>query len=171
MNAAALGIEMLWWSGRSRRSFPAKPTSDAVPRRSGPPSVAFLQVHIRKLEKLLPVVLGYRVDSGAIVKADGMHDGLVERRQLRDAEPLLAKQFEHGRSGIRGQDGPKRVRPLVIFCAVQVNRSRRNQRDQLVRVHRQLVNMVAVLLKVPAEPPRKRGIDALRRFAVIMPQQ
>ena len=41
-----------------------------------------LQMHIRKTEKLFPIVCRDCVPAGSIVKSDGVHDRLIERGHL-----------------------------------------------------------------------------------------
>ncbi|GAB3436934.1 hypothetical protein GCM10027569_91120 [Flindersiella endophytica] len=102
---------------------------------------------------------------GADVVADAALDGLVERRLLRGLQAVGAEQAVDRVGVLAAEELAFRVGPGVVLGAGDVDRARRDQRDQQVLVDRQGVLVAGVRVEVPAEPVREAGGDRLHGLA------
>ena len=64
-----------------------------------------------------------------------------------------------------------RICPTIICRACDVNRSRGNEANQLVLIHRTGIDAFAVVCKVVTEPVREGVVDDLDRFAELSSMQ
>ena len=102
--------------------------------------------------------------------AHDLAHGLIHRRPFLNAQTRLAEQPVH-RLGVFGREKfPFRVRPRVLRRTRDIHRSRRDQRHQQMRVHRQRRHVLVVALVIRAEPMRETRVDALHRFAEPAPR-
>src|SRR5262249_9492451 len=102
--------------------------------------------------------------AGADEIAEAAIGELVHFGRRAGGQPLDAEQPIDGARGPKELELPARIGPQVFFGVWQQHGPRSTKRDQTVLVERQLARVVIKLLKVAAEPVRKRGVDALDRF-------
>jgi len=91
----------------------------------------------------------------AVVKCDCAHDWLIQRGHLIRAQVLLSKQSIHRSRRNACKELAFGISPLILFRPGHINRPRRYQSNQLMRINGQLVDMINVLLKVRREPVGK----------------
>ena len=75
-------------------------------------------------------------------------------RHLRRAQVLSAQKPVRWAGGDGGKKRAMWIGPLVTRATVEKDRSRRDQGDQLVRVHRQIVPMSGVFAEIDGKPMR-----------------
>ena len=119
-----------------------------------------LQMLVRKVDELFPVVGGDAVLARADMAADSPMNRLVGGRLFDDAE-LVTEQLIDGLSFKSGKKFPLGIRPFVILGGSNVDRTGGGQGNQHVLIHRTLVLFVIVLLEVFAKPVREGGVDPL----------
>ena len=85
------------------------------------------------------------------MKSDGVHDGLVGGRHLIGAKSLLPKEFVDRLRRHGGQKLALRIGPSILAPRAQIQRSRRDERKQLIGVHGELIYVIAEFLIVSGQ--------------------
>src|SRR6266568_8361051 len=137
-------------------------------------------VSLRPLQKRGPI-RPRRVSASVLPPCQvPIHQPHFHRRKFARRKRLLSKQFKHRPRRNGGHKTsplihPRPLRALPAGCAIaDKRRPRRAQRDQLVRIHRQIsrVHRPAIFKKIPRHPViLARPGEILHQFAKIPPMQ
>jgi hypothetical protein len=95
------------------------------------------------------------VFASADVVADRVANGVLGLRHFIGSKSCKAEKLVHGLRFLGSQEFTEGIGPLVAFSTCDVDRPRRDERDQLVLIDRQRTFIFVVLLKIATEPVRE----------------
>ena len=109
-----------------------------------------------KADELLEVVGLDGVAAGADLVADvAVKQRLIGWREFGGAERFFAEQSVNGAGVVGGLKLAVRIGPRVCRAACNVNRAGRDEREEHVLIHREIVLAFVELTSVDAEPVRE----------------
>ena len=119
------------------------------------PRLRLSEMAVGEVQILLPVVRGDVVFARANVVGNEVADRVIDRRRLLHAEARFAEEPVDRLGVLRGEEFAFRIGPEILRRARDVDGARRDERDELVLVDRQLVRGVRIGRVARAEPMRE----------------
>src|ERR1035441_4907901 len=117
--------------------------------------IFLLKMRVGEIQKVVPVRRQHVMLARVAVETDVVLDGVIKWRKIHFGNSRFAEQFINRRGGAGGEKFAVRIAPAVFAAGVQKQRTRRNEREEKMRVHRQIIPMPGVFLKVARHPIRK----------------
>lgn len=119
----------------------------------------FFQPFICKLDVLFPIVIGHGMSARTDVISRSITYRCIEFRKFQCLYALISIQIEDFFRMSHRKKFSLRVCPTIFYPTSYVYRTRSNQGNQLMLVHRKLVFVPTVFMEVLAEPIRERQFD------------
>src|ERR1035441_5267901 len=101
--------------------------------------IFLLKMRVGKIQEVVPVRRQHVMLARVAVETDVVLDGVIKWRKIHFRNSLFAKQRINrcGRAG--GEKFTVRITPAVFAAGVQKQRTRRNEREEKMRVPRQII--------------------------------